>query len=217
LFDPAHKFSCSGIIGASMPPACGAALVAKKRGTDAVAVAFFGEGAANQGVFHESLNLAALWKLPVIFICEDNKYAISVEKSVSTAIPSNADRASAYGMPGQLVAQNDALLVYEAAGTAVERARAGKGPTLIEVKTDRYLGHFQGDPETYRPAGEVAELRKSDPIVRLAAQLREQRLLDDAREQAIRQRVSARINEAYDYARSSPYPKPEDALRHVFN
>jgi TPP-dependent pyruvate/acetoin dehydrogenase alpha subunit len=85
------------------------------------------------------------------------------------------------------------------------------------VKTDRYLGHFQGDPETYRPAGEVAELRKSDPIVRLAAQLREQRLLDDAREQAIRQRVSARINEAYDYARSSPYPKPEDALRHVFN
>lgn len=217
LFDPAHKFSCSGIIGASMPPACGAALAAKKRGTDAVAVAFFGEGAANQGVFHESLNLAALWKLPVVFICEDNKYAISVEKSVSTAIGSNADRASAYGMPGTLVEQNDALLVYEAAGTAVARARRGEGPTLIEVKTDRYLGHFQGDPETYRPTGEVAELRKSDPIVRLGAQLRDLQLLDDTTDRTIRERVSARIAEAYDYARSSPYPKPEDALQHVFN
>jgi len=217
LFDPAHKFSCSGIIGASMPPACGAALAAKKRGTDAVAVAFFGEGAANQGVFHESLNLAALWKLPVIFICEDNKYAISVEKSVSTAIASNADRASAYGMPGQLVEQNDALLVYEAAGTAIVRARRGAGPSLIEVKTDRYLGHFQGDPETYRPAGEVAELRKSDPITRLGAQLRHLGLLDDATDEALRRRLSAHIGDAYEYARSSPYPRPEDALRHVFN
>jgi pyruvate dehydrogenase E1 component alpha subunit len=217
LFDPAHKFSCSGIIGASMPPACGAALAARKRGTDDVAVAFFGEGAANQGVFHESLNLAALWKLPVIFVCEDNKYAISVEKTVSTAIASNADRAAAYGMSGQLVAENDALLVYEAAGAAVARARRGEGPSLIEVKTDRYLGHFQGDPETYRPAGEVAELRKADPIVRLGAQLRRERLLDDARDQEIRRRVSQRIDAAYDYARTSPYPKPEDALRHVFN
>jgi acetoin:2,6-dichlorophenolindophenol oxidoreductase subunit alpha len=217
LFDPAHKFSCSGIIGASMPPACGAALAAKKRGTNAVAVAFFGEGAANQGVFHESLNLASLWKLPVIFVCEDNKYAISVEKSVSTAIASNADRAPAYGMPGTLVDQNDALLVYEAAGEAVMRARRGAGPSLLEVKTDRYLGHFQGDPETYRPAGEVAELRKSDPIVRLGSLLRSLKLLDDAADNAVRERVGQRITEAYDYARASPYPKPEDALQHVFN
>jgi len=217
LFDPAHKFSCSGIIGASMPPACGAALAARKRGTDAVAVAFFGEGAANQGVFHESLNLAALWKLPVIFVCEDNKYAISVEKSVSTSIASNADRASAYGMPGTLVEQNDALLVYAAAGAAVERARRGEGPTLLEVKTDRYLGHFQGDPETYRPAGEVAELRKSDPIVKLGSQLRGLKLLDDAADGAMRARISLRIAEAYDYARASPYPQPQDALQHVFH
>jgi acetoin:2,6-dichlorophenolindophenol oxidoreductase subunit alpha len=217
LFDPAHKFSCSGIIGASMPPACGAALAARKRGTDAVAVAFFGEGAANQGVFHESLNLAALWKLPVIFVCEDNKYAISVEKSVSTSIASNADRASAYGMPGTLVEQNDALLVYAAAGAAVARARRGEGPTLLEVKTDRYLGHFQGDPETYRPAGEVAELRKSDPIVKLGAQLRGLKLLDDEADGALRARVSLRVAEAYDYARASPYPQPQDALQHVFN
>jgi pyruvate dehydrogenase E1 component alpha subunit len=217
LFDPAHKFGCSGIIGASLPPACGAALAAKKRGKDWVAVAFFGEGASNQGSFHESLNLASLWRLPVLFVCEDNKYAISVEKSESTSVAWNADRASAYGMPGVLVERNDALEVYEAAGAAIARARRGEGPTLLEVRTDRYLGHFQGDPETYRPTGEVAELRKNDPIPRLGAHLRKLGLLDDAADAALRQRVSGRIAEAYEYGRTSPYPKPEDALLHVFH
>jgi acetoin:2,6-dichlorophenolindophenol oxidoreductase subunit alpha len=130
LFDPEHKFSCSGIIGASLPPACGAALAAKKKGTNAVAVAFFGEGAANQGSFHESLNLAAVWQLPVIFVCEDNSWAISVPKTASTAIASNADRAAAYGIPGVRVEHNDALEVYEVAGEAVARARRGGGPSL---------------------------------------------------------------------------------------
>lgn len=217
LFDPVHRFSCSGIIGASLPPACGAALAAKKRRTDVVAVAFFGEGAANQGSFHESLNLAALWKLPVLFVCEDNKYAISVEKSESTSIAWDSDRASAYGIPGVLVNENDAVAVYEAAGAAIAHARQGKGPTLLEVKTDRYLGHFQGDPETYRPKGEVEELRKHDPIPKLAAQLRRMGALDDAGDASLRAAVSARIAEAYDYARSSPYPRPEDALLHVFH
>ncbi|SPE27553.1 Acetoin:2,6-dichlorophenolindophenol oxidoreductase subunit alpha [Burkholderiales bacterium] len=216
LFDPAHKFSCSGIIGASLPPACGAALAAKKRGEDNVAVAFFGEGAANQGSFHESLNLAALWKLPVLFVCEDNKYAISVEKSDSTSVAWNADRASAYGMPGARVEQNDAIAVYEAAGAAIERARRGEGPTLLEVKTDRYLGHFQGDPETYRPKGEVDELRKHDPIPRLGAQLRRRGLLSDAADATLRASVSERVAAAYEYGRTSPYPKPEDALKHLF-
>lgn len=216
LFDPAHKFSCSGIVGASMPPACGAALAAKKRGTDSVAVAFFGEGATNQGAFHESMNLAALWRLPVIFVCEDNKYAISVEKSDSTSIAWNADRAAAYGMPGVLVESNDALKVFEAASTAVARARRGEGPTLIEVKTDRYLGHFQGDPEAYRQKGEVQELRKDDPIPLLGAHLRSLGVLDDASDEALRVLVSGRITEAFDYGRTSPYPKPEDALLHVF-
>ncbi len=216
LFDPEHKFSCSGIIGASMPPACGAALAAKKRGTDAVAVAFFGEGATNQGAFHESLNLAALWRLPVIFVCEDNKYAISVEKSESTSVAWNSDRASAYGIPGVLVEHNDALEVFEAAGAAVARARRGEGPTLIEVKTDRYLGHFQGDPETYRPKGEVEALRKNDPIPKLGDHLRKLGVLDDALDQSLRAEVTRRITAAYDYGRNSPYPKPEDALKHVF-
>ncbi|QNN58785.1 thiamine pyrophosphate-dependent dehydrogenase E1 component subunit alpha [Diaphorobacter ruginosibacter] len=217
LFDAAHKFSCSGIVGASMPPACGAALAAKKRGKDWVAVAFFGEGATNQGAFHESLNLAALWQLPVLFVCEDNKYAISVEKTESTSVEWNADRASAYGMPGVLVKENDAVAVYEAAGEAIARARRGGGPTLLEVKTDRYLGHFQGDPEVYRTKGETTTLRANDPIPRIAEQLRAAGELTDAVEQQIRQRVSARVAEAYEYGRASPYPKPEDALLHVFN
>jgi pyruvate dehydrogenase E1 component alpha subunit len=217
LFDPARKFSCSGIIGASLPPACGAALAAKKRGKDWVAVAFFGEGASNQGSFHESLNLAALWQLPVLFVCEDNRYAISVAKSESTSIAWNSDRASAYGIPGVLVDRNDALAVFEAAGEAIARARRGDGPTLLEVRTDRYLGHFQGDPETYRPKGEVDELRAHDPIPALGAELRRLKLLDDAADEALRNRAHARVAAAYDFARKSPYPEPEDALQHVFH
>jgi len=216
LFDPAVKFSCSGIVGAGAPQACGAALAAKKLGTDAVAIAFFGEGAANQGAFHEALNLAALWKLPVVFVVEDNKYGISVEKSASTAIASNADRAAAYGMPGVLVERNDALAVFEAAGAAVARARRGEGPTLIEVNTDRYFGHFQGDPETYRPKDEAKTLRQHDPIPALATQLRQRDLLDDEADAALRTRISARVQAAYDFGRNSPYPAPEDALLHVF-
>ena len=216
LFDPEHKFSCSGIVGASLPPACGAALAAKKMGKDWVAVAFFGEGAANQGTFHEALNLAALWSLPAIFVCEDNKYAISVEKSESTAIHSDADRAAAYGIPGVAVAKNDALEVYEAAGEAVARARKGGGPTLIEVKTDRYMGHFQGDAEVYRPKGEVGELRKNDPIPSLGKHLRARGILDDSKDAAIREKVHGLVQKSYEFARQSAYPEPREALQHVF-
>ncbi|MBC7860759.1 MAG: thiamine pyrophosphate-dependent dehydrogenase E1 component subunit alpha [Burkholderiaceae bacterium] len=216
LFHPATKFSCSGIVGASGPQACGAALAARKLGKDWVAIAFFGEGAANQGAFHEALNLAAVWKLPVLFICEDNKYGISVEKSVSTSVASNAVRAAGYGIPGVLVEQNDPVQVFEAAGAAIARARRGEGPTLIEVKTDRYFGHFQGDPESYRPKDEAQTLRKHDPIDALGAQLREAGLLDADAERAMRQAVSARIEAAYAFGRSSPYPAPEEALQHVF-
>jgi acetoin:2,6-dichlorophenolindophenol oxidoreductase subunit alpha len=216
LFDPEHKFSCSGIIGASLPPACGAALAAKKQGTSAVAVAFFGEGAANQGSFHESLNLAALWQLPVIFVCEDNSWAISVPKSASTAIASNADRAAAYGMPGVRVENNDALEVFEVAGEAVARARRGEGPSLIEVKTDRYLGHFQGDAEGYRPKEEVPGLREHDPITALGTHLRDRGLLDDQADAAIKARANERVTQAYAFARESAYPAVEEALRDVF-
>jgi pyruvate dehydrogenase E1 component alpha subunit len=216
LFDPTHKFSCSGIVGAGFPPACGAALAARKLGRDWVAVTFFGEGAANQGTFHEALNLAALWKLPVVFVCEDNKYAISVEKSTATAVRSNADRAAGYGIPGARVERNDPLEVFAVAGEAVARARRGEGPTLIEVRTDRYLGHFQGDPEAYRPKGEAAELRQHDPIPALGAMLRQRGLLDEGAEETTRSRASRRVAEAYAFARESPYPEPAEAFQHVF-
>lgn len=216
IFDPAHKFSCSGIEGASLPPTVGAALAAKKLGKDWVAVGFFGEGAANQGTFHEALNLAGLWQLPAIFVCEDNKYAISVAKEDSTAVASNASRAVAYGMPGVDVPTNDAVEVYEAAGEAIERARAGGGPTLIEVQTDRYLGHFQGDAEVYRPKGESDELRDQDPIVKLAEQIHASGVLDDDSAQKIEQRAKALVADAYEFARSSPYPGPQESLTNVF-
>lgn len=217
LFDPAHKFSCSGIVGASLPPACGAALAARKLGKPWVAVAFFGEGAANQGAFHESLNLAALWKLPAVFVCEDNRYAISVEKRHATAVRSNAQRAAAYGIPGIAIEQNDPLEVFAAAGEAVARARRGDGPTLIEVATDRLMGHFQGDAEVYRTKDEVAELRKRDAIPELARRLRSQGLLTAGDEAAAAERARARVTEAFDFARRSADPMPDEALRHVFS
>ena len=199
-----------------MPPATGAALAYKKLGQDSVAVAFFGEGAANQGTFHEALNLAGLWSLPVVFICEDNRWAISVPKEKSTAIASNADRAAAYGMPGVSVDHNDAVEVFAAAGDAISRARRGGGPTLIEVQTDRYLGHFQGDAEVYRPKGEPDKLREHDPIPKLAAAMREQGVLDDARDEKIKSRAEQRVTAAYEFARESPLPDPAEALDHVF-
>lgn len=216
LFDPAHRFSCSGIVGASLPPACGAALAAKMSGSGAVAVAFFGEGAANQGTFHESLNLAALWRLPVVFVCEDNRWAISVAKDKATSVRSNAARAAAYGMEGVRVERNEAIAVFDAAAVAVKRAREGGGPTLLEVSTDRYFGHFQGDAEVYRPKAEVPQLRTHDPIPALAAVLRRREVLDAAQDQALRERVEVRVAAAFEFARGSAYPDAAEATEHVF-
>lgn len=216
LFDPAHKFSCSGIEGASLPPACGAAFAAKRSGRDSVAVAVLGEGAANQGTFHEALNLAGVWQLPVVFICEDNGYAISVKKETATAVASNASRGSAYGMPGIDVGENDPLAIYDAAGEAIERARKGGGPTIIEIKTDRFLGHFQGDGEVYRAKEEVAAMRERDSILKFEALMRSEGLVDDARVREIDERASQTVADAFEFARESPYPDPEEALENVF-
>lgn len=216
LFDPSVKFSCSGIVGAGMPPAVGAALASKMRQRDDIAVAFFGEGAANQGSFHESLNLAAVWKVPVVFVCEDNSYAISVPKAAATAIASNADRAQAYGIPGVAVHENDVVAVYEVAGEAVARARRGDGPSLLEIHTDRYLGHFQGDPEVYRDAQEVPRLKERDPIIRLRDQLLAQGWMTAEQDAEARNAAQAAVDEAIAFARESPYPAPEEALEDVF-
>jgi TPP-dependent pyruvate/acetoin dehydrogenase alpha subunit len=216
LFDPAVKFACSGIIGAGSPPAVGAALASKKLGKDWVAVNFAGEGAANQGSWHESLNLAALWKLPVIFVVEDNSWAISVPKSKSTAIARNSERAVAYGIPGVYVADNDPIEVYEVAGEAVARARRGDGPSLIEVKTYRYFGHFEGDPQIYRPKDEIDELKQKDPIERLKQRLIGQGVLTTAGAVQIEVQARSEVEDAIAFARESPYPAPEEALNDVF-
>jgi TPP-dependent pyruvate/acetoin dehydrogenase alpha subunit len=216
LFDPATNFGCSGIIAEGMPTAVGAALAFKKQGRDDVAVSFFGEGAANQGAFHESLNLAALWSLPVVFVCEDNAWAISVPKDKATAIANNSDRAAAYGMPGVLVADNDPVAIYETAGEAVARARRGGGPSLIEVKTDRLFGHFEGDPQVYRSADEMTLLKERDALRAFERRLIDTGAMTAAEAQAAWDGARAEVDEAIEFARSSPYPKPEAALEHVF-
>jgi acetoin:2,6-dichlorophenolindophenol oxidoreductase subunit alpha len=214
LFDPAVHFSCSGIIAEGLPPALGQAFAFQRRGSDAVAVAVTGEGAANQGAFHESLNLAALWKLPVVFVVEDNDWAISVPRDASTAIASNAGRAAAYGIPGQRIEDNDVEAIYTAAGDAVTRARAGEGPTLLEVHTLRMWGHFEGDPQAYRP--DLAEVPDRDPIPAYEARLTEAGVLDAAAIIAIREEASARVEKAIEFAKSSPIPAPETARDYVF-
>lgn len=215
LFDPAVKFSCGGIVAAGVPHAVGAALAAQMQGTDSVAVAFIGEGAANAGAFHESLNLAALWKLPLIVVVEDNSYGISVPKAASTAVETNAARGAAYGIPGEHISDNDVLAMHRVSKEAVDRARAGGGPTLIEIETDRYLGHFQGDPELYRRKEEVPALKRRDPIERLKAVLLAD-LVSTEEIAALEQRAEAAVEDAYQFARDSNYPPAEAALADVF-
>jgi pyruvate dehydrogenase E1 component alpha subunit len=214
LFDPATHFSCSGIIAEGYPPALGQAFAFRWKGTDRVAVAVTGEGAANQGAFHESLNLAALWKLPVVFVVEDNDWAISVPRDDSTAVPSNAARAVGYGMPAKRIANNDVEAVYVAAGEAIARARAGDGPTLLEVHTLRLLGHFEGDAQGYRK--DLSDLPDRDPIPLYEAQLMADGLLDDGQRVAIKNAAQSKVEEAISFAKDSPVPDPAQAGAYVF-
>ncbi len=216
LFSVEPNFGCSGIVAEGMPVAVGAALAFKKRGTSNVALSFFGEGAANQGAFHESLNLAALWNLPVVFICEDNAYAISVPKESATAIADNSDRAGAYGMPGVLVPENDPVAVYEVVGEAVHRARAGEGPSLIEVRTDRLWGHFEGDADAYRSDEFKQAMQDRDALVTYGARLVDEGVMTAEEQEVVRAEMHGLVDEAIEFARTSPEPTPEDALLHVF-
>jgi TPP-dependent pyruvate/acetoin dehydrogenase alpha subunit len=216
LYSVEPNFGCSGIIAEGMPVAVGAGLAFKRRGTDNVALSFFGEGAANQGAFHESLNLAAIWELPVVFICEDNAYAISVPKTMATAIPDNSDRAAAYGIPGVLVANNDPIAVYEVAGEAISRARSGGGPSLIEVKTDRLWGHFEGDADGYRTDEFKKAMADRDVVVSFGQKLVSEGVLTEPDLETIKERIHGEVEDALSFAESSPYPEPEDALADVF-
>lgn len=215
LFDPLVNFACSGIIGQGLGPAVGAAVAARMRGSDAVAVAFLGEGAANQGAFHEALNLAAVWRAPVVFVIEDNAYGISVAKRDCTAVERNADRAAGYAMTGIFVPGNDPDAIHDAAGEAIARARLGGGPTLLELETTRLEGHFMGDAEGYRPDGEVAALKAKDPIPAYRRRLEDEGFAADDLD-AAETAAYAAVEGAFAFARSSAMPRPEDAFEQVF-
>jgi pyruvate dehydrogenase E1 component alpha subunit len=206
----------TAVVGAGFPIAVGAGLSIKLRKTSQVVACFFGEGASNQGTFHEGLNLASVWRLPVIFVCENNLYAMGTRQSRVMNIENVADRAVAYGIPGVVVDGNDVLAVYETAEKAVERARNGLGPTLIECKTYRHKGHSRVDPAKYRPKEEVEYWLAKDPIKRFREKLLQTNILTEAEIQQVEMEVSVEIEEAVKFAMESPYPNPEEALEDVY-
>jgi pyruvate dehydrogenase E1 component alpha subunit len=203
------------IVAAGIPVAAGMALAFKFQRTDQVAACFFGDGAVNEGAFHEGVNLAAVWKLPVVFVCENNFYAASTPVQLTTPV-GIADRAAAYGIPGVAVDGNDVLAVYRASQDAVARARSGAGPTLLECQTYRRGGHSRSDPGSYRPKEEVEEWLKKDPIERLKKLLLEKGIADEAAIAAIEGEVQQEIEDAVAFAQESPSPKPEEALPYVY-
>ncbi|MDI6600604.1 MAG: thiamine pyrophosphate-dependent dehydrogenase E1 component subunit alpha [Thermoanaerobacteraceae bacterium] len=201
----------NGVVGGGFAIATGAALAAKLRGSKQVAVCFFGDGASNRGTFHESLNMASAWRLPVIFVCENNQYASTTPYRTTTSVENIADRAIGYSIPGVVANGNDVFDVYEVAKAAVERAREGGGPTLIEAKTYRIKGHFVGDPEMYRTKEEVNEhFENDDPIKNFKSQVLRRGELTDEEMDDIDKRVADEIKEAVEYGRKSPYPEPEE-------
>jgi len=206
----------TAVVGAGIPVAAGAGLSIKLRSTDQVVACFFGEGASNQGTFHEGVNMAAIWRLPVVFVCENNLYAMGTRQSLVMTIENIADRAVAYGIPGVTVDGNDILAVYEAASKAVNRARRGLGPTLIECKTYRQKGHSRFDPAAYRPKNEVEEWLKRDPIPRFKSKLIEMSALTEEEDEELRREAAAAVEGAVKFAMESPFPEPEEALEDVY-
>ncbi|APU60566.1 pyruvate dehydrogenase (acetyl-transferring) E1 component subunit alpha [Clostridium botulinum] len=206
----------NGIVGAGHNIAVGAGLSAQYRGTDQVCVCFFGDASTNQGTFHESLNMASVWKLPVVFVCENNLYGISMSQNRHQAIKDVADRGVAYNVPGIVVDGNDVFAVYEAAKEAIKRAREGKGPTLIECKTYRHRGHFEGDPCVYKPIEEQEEWLAKDPIPRFEKYLVENEIFTQKKLKEVQNKVESQIDEAVDFANNSPYPELESVLEDVY-
>jgi pyruvate dehydrogenase E1 component alpha subunit len=206
----------NGIVGGGIPIAVGAGLAFQQRKEPRVALSFFGDGATNEGSFHEALNLAALWKLPVIFFCENNLYGEGTPQNKQAPVADLAVRATSYAMPGVTVDGNDVLAVYEATKLAVERARSGAGPTLIEGKTYRQRGHYEGDPMVYRTKAEMDEWKGRDPVVAFRARLLEEARLPQSDILAVERDVQAMLDEAVSYAAASPKPAPETALAGVY-
>lgn len=212
----------NGIVGAGPPIATGAGLAAKLRESGQVTVCFFGDGASNQGTFHESLNLASVWKLPVIYLCENNMYGEWTPAADVVSVQDVADRAGGYNIPGVTVDGQDVIAVYEAVTEAVKRARAGDGPSLVECKTYRFEGHALGEEAflrgyTYRPAEELAEWKNQrDPVVLFQDKLVKLGVLTEEQAAQIDEEIKARIEEAVAFAQESPLPAPEEALDDVY-
>ena len=209
----------NAIVGASIPLAVGAALTAKYKGLEkeSIGVAFFGDGATSQGILHESMNLATVWKLPVIFVCENNHYAEATPVEYAVSIPDIADRASSYSMPGVVVDGMDVYAVYDAAGEAVKRARNGDGPTLLELKTYRYHGHFHADvPENYRTKEEESDWKDRDSIETFQDRVIKAKQLTDKELKVIRDNIDNEMIEAVDFALNSPMPDMDELYKDVY-
>jgi len=206
----------NGIVGAGGPLACGSGLTSKVLGTDEVTVCFFGDGAAAQGTIHESMNLAAIWKLPVVFICENNVYAVSTPSSYHCAAGEICARAAAYDIPGLAIDGTDVFAVYEASKEAVDRARRGEGPSLMEARAFRYYGHFVGDPQTYKTKEEMEGYKAKDPITVFKKRVLGHGPISESELAKIDDRAEKAIEEAVRFAEESPYPVPEDCLTDVY-
>ena len=207
----------NGVVAGGLPIIAGAGLSIKLRKTDQVAVAFFGDGAANRGPVHEAMNMAAIWKLPVVFVCENNQYASTTPVNCACAGGDLFTRAAAYKIHGEKIDGNDVLAVRGAAEAAVARARAGQGPTFLENVTYRIKGHFEGDPQKYRTVEEIESWRKKDPIERFARVLSGKGYLTQTGAARILEDVQAELDKALAYARNSPLPEPEDALTDLYS
>ena len=217
MMDPSLGFyGANGITGGSIPFATGLALDAQIRGTGRVTACFFGDGASNQGVFHESLNIAALWKLPVLYIVENNGYAMSTSTVRGLANPHITDRAAAYGITGVTVDGNDFFAVRDAVAALAGEARKGSGPALLECVTYRLSGHSRGDPRVYRTREEEASARLNDPILRMESALKKNPATNDELLAAHRQAALARIDEAVSFAEASPHPDPASLAGSLF-
>ncbi len=210
------NLGANGIVGGGLPIAVGAALSAKRLGTGAVTVCFFGDGANNEGAFHEALNMAAVWKLPVVFVCENNRYGMSTSTEKSTAVKHIADRASAYNMPGITVDGNDFSAVAEAVDTAVAHARAGNGPSLVENLTYRWRGHSKSDRNRYRTKEEISDWMARDPILHMSALLVEHKVMSEADVAALETETAQVIQDAIAFANASPAPTAAEATRFVY-
>jgi pyruvate dehydrogenase E1 component alpha subunit len=206
----------NGIVGGGFPIATGAALAFQMRQEQRVALAFFGDGAINEGTFHESANLAGLWKLPIIFFCENNLYGEGTPQHKQAPITDLARRADGYGFPGVIVDGNDPIAVYEATQEARRRALAGDGPTLIEAKTYRFRGHYEGDPQIYREPGELETWQARDPVPTFRARLLASSLFDEAQLTEIEASVQSELDEAVAFATTAPIPVAEEALQGIY-